>query len=112
VSKRLLGELEFIKATFMEDSCKYRQLCKCALLVYPNSIKHSRMHANGTHNAQNICWALPPPNRVAWPCERLPFWYMPMWLWRQDTRLNMFICHTQRPSGSLNLWRVTWDQRL
>lgn len=61
---------------------------------------------------RHICWALPPPDRIAWPCERLPFWYMPKWLWRQDTRLIMFVCHTQRSPGSLNWWRVTWDQRL
>lgn len=69
------------------------------------------MHMEYTKH-RHICWALPPSDRVAWPCERLPFWYMPIWLWRQDTRLNMFICHTQRPPGSLNRWRVTWDQRL
>jgi len=61
---------------------------------------------------RHICWALPPPDRVAWPCERLPFWYVPMWLWCQDTRLIMFVYHTQRSPGSLNWWRVTWDQRL
>lgn len=69
------------------------------------------MHAHGTHKAQ-IYLLSHPPDRVAWPCERLPFWYVPMWLWRQDTRLIMFVCHTQKSPGSLNWWRVTCDHRL
>jgi len=32
VSKRLLGELEILKATLRENRCRHRQLYKCALV--------------------------------------------------------------------------------
>ena len=61
---------------------------------------------------RHIFCALPLPDRVAGRCERLPFWYMSIRLWHQDTRLNMFVSHTQRPPYSFNWWRMTWDRRL